>query len=162
RIDNEVLFRLAAVLAGDADVRERLDWSPNTSLVNVAGRWRYAEARAGEGNAVRYHLVAVDPTPYFNSTIARARGGAKLAGLAELDATGGDATAYERVAEDIEAMFVAAGSPTTIERARLFQVDVAIRAQARLGRDVVAHIERVVEWLRTMTPAREHPGLAAM
>ncbi|HUQ04835.1 MAG TPA: lantibiotic dehydratase [Kofleriaceae bacterium] len=82
RVDNEVLFRLAGVLSQTTEARERLTWSPNTSLVRVAGRWRYAEARAGEKDALRYHLVAIEPTPYLDATIERARGGTRLASLA--------------------------------------------------------------------------------
>ena len=230
RIDNEVLFRLASAIAQTAEARERLAWSANTSLVRVAGRWRYAEARADEKQALRYHLVAIEPTPYLDATIERARGGARLAALAEalaasedvelaeardyvdelvaaqvlvpalgvmvtgpepidgliaqleganlpgpasalavlrddlgrLDAIGGSVDAYAAIAEQLEAMFVAAGASTTIERARLFQVDQRAPVDARLGRDAVAEIERAALALQRMTPRRDDPRLAAL
>ncbi len=232
RIDNEVLFRLASAIAQTAEAREQLAWSPNTSLVRVAGRWRYAEARAGEKGALRYHLVAIEPTPYLDATIDRARGGSCLAALAaalaesegvelaeargyidelvaaqvlvpalgvmvtgpepidgmiaqldgagldeparalaairdalaRLDAgdAGGGADAYGAIADRIEAMFAAAGAAAAIERARLFQVDTMAPVDARLGRDVVAEIERAVHALRRLTPRREDPRLEAL
>jgi thiopeptide-type bacteriocin biosynthesis protein len=229
RVDNDVLFRLAGAIAQSADGRERLSWSPNTSLVRVAGSWRYAEARADEQDALRYHLVAVDPDPYLDATIERARGGARLAMLAEalvaseaveldeartyveelaatqvlvpslgvtvtgpepidamiaqlghagLDAPAGaladirkrlavldadgDAAAYGGVAAALAAMFEAAGVPATIERARLFQIDASAPVAARVGRDVVAEIERAVEALRRMTARRPDARLVEL
>lgn len=230
RIDNEVLFRLADVIASTAEARERLAWSPNTSLARVAGRWRYAEARAGEAQALRYHLVAVEPTPYLDATIERARGGARLAALAEalaadegveldearayvdelvttqvlvpslgvqvtgtepidgliaqlhaagldasaralagirgqleaLDDGGGDVAAYDAIAAAIARMFDDVGAPSTLERARLFQVDALAPVAGRLGRDVVSEIERAADALGRMTPRREDPRLVEM
>lgn len=82
RVDNDVLFQLAQRLARDPAARARLTWRPNTSLVEVAGRLRYAEARAGAGRGLSYHLVSAEPTPYLRATLARARAGARAAELA--------------------------------------------------------------------------------
>ncbi|MCA9677538.1 MAG: lantibiotic dehydratase family protein, partial [Myxococcales bacterium] len=83
RVDNDVLFALAAALARQPEARARLAFAPNSSLTRVAGRLRYAEARPGaDGRGLSYHLVAVEPTSYLDATLARARGGATLDALA--------------------------------------------------------------------------------
>jgi thiopeptide-type bacteriocin biosynthesis protein len=80
RLDNDYLFSLCTQLADDPAVRAELQFSPNTSLYKVAGRWRYAEART-EGTDRRYHLVAVEATDYLDAVLVRASDGATLAEL---------------------------------------------------------------------------------
>lgn len=84
RVDNEVLFELAALIAREPAARAALRWRPNTSLTRVAGTMRYAEARVGtaEQRGLRYHLVSVEPTPYLEATLVRAADGARLEDLA--------------------------------------------------------------------------------
>jgi len=82
RLDNDYLFALAEELARDPALRERLIYRPSTSLYRAAGRLRYAVARL-DGKVRRYQLDAVAPTPYLEATLARARGGARIAELAE-------------------------------------------------------------------------------
>ena len=81
RLDNDYLFVLADVLSRQPEVRARLVYRPNTSLYSIAGRMRYAAARLS-GSERRYHLVAVEPTPYLEATLAQATNGVVLADLA--------------------------------------------------------------------------------
>ncbi len=81
RLDMDYLFALTQDLGGDADLRRRLRYVPNSSLYRAAGRLRYAEARL-EGKKRHHHLVAVEPSDYLEQTLARARGGATVAELA--------------------------------------------------------------------------------
>lgn len=81
RLDNDYLFVLADALIRAPEVRARLVYRPNNSLYVIAGRMRYAAARLS-GSERRYHLVAVEPTPYLEATLGRAANGAKLGDLA--------------------------------------------------------------------------------
>jgi thiopeptide-type bacteriocin biosynthesis protein len=82
RLDMGYLCDLAAALEQDPALRRSLVWRPNTSLYELAGRFRYAEARIKDG--VRsYHLVAVEPTDYLRATLVRAAPGARLGELAQ-------------------------------------------------------------------------------
>ncbi|MCW5805635.1 MAG: lantibiotic dehydratase [Deltaproteobacteria bacterium] len=81
RLDNDYLFALVDALAKAPAVRTRLTYHPADSLYEVAGRLRYAQPRLA-GKERSYHLVAVERTPYLDATLARARGGARLADLA--------------------------------------------------------------------------------
>ncbi|HTR49844.1 MAG TPA: lantibiotic dehydratase, partial [Kofleriaceae bacterium] len=92
RIDNDYLFVLAEQLAGRAETRAKLTYRPNTSMYRHAGRIRYAVARM-EGTERRYHLAAVDATPYIEATLARAASGARRDVLAA--ALVGDEVALE-------------------------------------------------------------------
>jgi class I lanthipeptide synthase len=81
RLDNDYLFALCEDLGRDPALRQELVYQPNSSLYRAAGHLRYAEARL-EGKARFHHLVAVDPTPYLEATLARAAGRARAADLA--------------------------------------------------------------------------------
>ncbi len=81
RLDNDYLFLLTAELTSSPEVRARVRWRPSTSIYRIAGRLRYAAARL-DGRDRSYHLVAVEPTPYLDATLARAVGGASLEALA--------------------------------------------------------------------------------
>lgn len=97
RVDNDYLFVLADELTRRHEVRARLVYRPNNSLYAIAGRMRYAAARLS-GSERRYHLVAVEPTPYLEATLARAAEGARLgdlaAALVEDEITLAEAQAY--------------------------------------------------------------------
>lgn len=80
RLDMDYLFRLQEDLGRDRELRRALSYRPNSSLYRAAGRLRYAEARV-EGRRRAYHLVAVDPDPYLELVLRRARGGATVAAL---------------------------------------------------------------------------------
>lgn len=77
RLDNDYLFALSEELGGDRTLRAALTYRPNSSLYRTAGRWRYAEARRS-GRLRTYHLVALEPTPHLDATLARAQHGARL------------------------------------------------------------------------------------
>lgn len=82
RLDMDYLFRLQEELGRDRELRRSLLYRPNSSLYRAAGRLRYAEART-EGRRRSYHLVAVDPDPYLDRVLERARGAAGVAELTE-------------------------------------------------------------------------------
>ena len=81
RLDMDYLFALCEDLGRDPALRRELAYRPNSSLYRAAGRMRYAEARLA-GKARSHLLVALDPTPYLDATLARAAAGAKPAELA--------------------------------------------------------------------------------
>ena len=81
RLDMDYLCSLAEALRARDDVRADLTVRPNSSLYRAGTRLRYAEARL-EGRARTYHLVAVEPAPYLEATLARAEGGVPASALA--------------------------------------------------------------------------------
>ncbi|MBN8228494.1 lantibiotic dehydratase [Corallococcus macrosporus] len=82
RLDTDYVDALMEKLAGLPALREALRYHPNSSLYRVAGRLRYAESRR-DGGSRTYRLVGVEPTPYLEATLERARAGASLATLAQ-------------------------------------------------------------------------------
>lgn len=82
RLDMDYLWALAEALESDPRLRTAFMYQPNSSLYEAAGRLRLAEVRLVD-NRRSYHLVAVDNNPYLTATLARARGGATFAELAE-------------------------------------------------------------------------------
>jgi thiopeptide-type bacteriocin biosynthesis protein len=81
RLDMEFLCAVSDALAREPAVRPALRFRPNDSLYEAAGRLRYVEWRM-DGKARAHRLVALEPTPYLESTLARAADGAALADLA--------------------------------------------------------------------------------
>ncbi|HEY1557940.1 MAG TPA: lantibiotic dehydratase [Kofleriaceae bacterium] len=79
RLDNDYLFVLADELSRSA--RAQLRWRPSSSIYPIAGRLRYATTRIVDKDR-RYELVAVEPTPYLEATLERAKPGARLGELA--------------------------------------------------------------------------------
>ncbi len=92
RLDNDFLFALCTDLVRDRGVRRHLRFRPSTSLYEVAGRLRYAEARLA-GTVRTYHLVAVDRTSYLQSVLERAAGGATFGELVDVLCTDPEITA---------------------------------------------------------------------
>ncbi len=81
RLDMDYLFALCEDLGRDPALRRELAYRPNSSLYRAAGRLRYAEARLA-GKARFHHLVALEPTPYLEATLALAADRVKPARLA--------------------------------------------------------------------------------
>jgi thiopeptide-type bacteriocin biosynthesis protein len=81
RLDMDYVFALTEALAREEALRDELVYRPNSSLYQVAGRLRYAEARL-DGKIRTYHLVAVTPSEHLVAALARARGGARRDELA--------------------------------------------------------------------------------
>jgi thiopeptide-type bacteriocin biosynthesis protein len=77
----DYLWALAQAVERDPRLRRALTYEPNSSLYEVAGRLRLAEARL-TATGRSYHLVAVDKSPYLTATLERARGGAALEAVA--------------------------------------------------------------------------------
>lgn len=82
RLDMDYVGALVQSLEREPSVRATRRYRPNSGLYQTAGRWRYAEARIEAGRGLDYHLVALEPTPYLDATLALAAGGATLADLA--------------------------------------------------------------------------------
>ncbi len=83
RLDTDYLWALAEAVERDPRLRKALTYEPNSSLYEVAGRLRLAEARL-TATGRSYHLVAVDKSPYLTAVLDRARGGATLEAAAEV------------------------------------------------------------------------------
>ncbi len=81
RLDMDYLFALCEELGKNKETRAEILFHPNSSLYEVAGRLRYAEARL-VGRLRKYHLVAVDSFDALQNTIDRAAEGARLGDLA--------------------------------------------------------------------------------
>lgn len=81
RLDMDYLCALAAGLERDPALRRELRYGPNTSLHFAAGRWRYVEARLGDGLR-SHHLVTVEANEFLDAALERAEGGAGLAEIA--------------------------------------------------------------------------------
>lgn len=82
RLDTDYVDALMEQLSRLPELREALGYWPNSSLYRVAGRLRYAESRR-DGGSRTYQLVGVEPTPYLEATLERARAGASLAALVQ-------------------------------------------------------------------------------
>jgi thiopeptide-type bacteriocin biosynthesis protein len=83
RLDTHYLAALAEALDEDLALRDTLRFRPSSGIYVSAGKLRYAEAQTDlKTRERRYKLVAVDRTPYLDSTLARASGGATTVDLA--------------------------------------------------------------------------------
>jgi len=81
RLDMDYLFALTRELGKDSALRDSLLFRPNSSLYRIAGELRYVESRSVDA-ARAYHLTSVEPTPYLEGTLLRAKDGATRAALA--------------------------------------------------------------------------------
>ena len=81
RLDMDYVCALVEQVRKAPEVRRALRYVPNSSLYRSAGRLRYMELRL-QGRERSYHLVAVEPSPYLEATLERARGGATVEELA--------------------------------------------------------------------------------
>ncbi|MGH9002170.1 MAG: lantibiotic dehydratase, partial [Acidimicrobiia bacterium] len=103
RLDMDYLWALAEAIERDPRLRNAITYEPNSSLYEVAGRLRLAEARQ-TATGRSYHLVAVDKSPYLTAVLERAQGGAALEAAAEVlvDDEISQAEAEEYVAELVD------------------------------------------------------------
>src|SRR5512133_682128 len=103
RLDMDYLWALAEAIERDPRLRKLFVYEPNSSLYEVAGRLRMAEARL-TATGRSYHLVAVDKSPYLTAALERARGGAALQAVAGVlvDDEISQAEAEEYVAELVD------------------------------------------------------------
>ncbi|HZD71812.1 MAG TPA: lantibiotic dehydratase [Actinomycetes bacterium] len=103
RLDMDYLWALAEAVERDPQLRRALMYEPNSSLYEVAGRLRLAEARL-TATGRSYHLVAVDKSPYLTAALERAQGGAPLEAVAGVlvDDEISQAEAEEYVAELVD------------------------------------------------------------
>jgi lantibiotic biosynthesis protein len=103
RLDMHYLSALAEAVERDPRLHKLFLYEPNSSLCEVAGRLRVAQARQTDTGR-SYHLVAVDKSPYLTAVLEQARGGATLEAAAEVlvDDEISQAEAEEYVAELVE------------------------------------------------------------
>lgn len=81
RLDMHYLSALSDELERDSSVQSILEWRPNDSLYELAGRLRYAEAvRTRTGR--NHRLVAVEPSEGVLASLAAARDGATIEQIA--------------------------------------------------------------------------------
>ncbi|MBZ4422190.1 lantibiotic dehydratase [Myxococcus sp. RHSTA-1-4] len=74
RLDMDFVCALAEALSRAPELRPRLRYTPAADLYLSGGRLRYAASRVLDGLRT-YHLRAVEPTPYLEATLTRARRG---------------------------------------------------------------------------------------
>lgn len=139
RLDMDYLFALCEDLGRDPVLRSELAYQPNSSLYRAAGRLRYAEARLA-GKARSYHLVALDPTPYLEATLALAADRKTTADLAA-------ALVDDEVTQEEAAAYV----DQLIET----QVLVSDLTPSVTGAEAIYDIERQLEVLPTGRVAAE-------
>jgi thiopeptide-type bacteriocin biosynthesis protein len=83
RLDMHYLWALAEAVERDPRLHKLFMYEPNSSLYEVAGRLRLAEARQTDTGR-SYHLVAVDKSPYLTAVLEHAQGGTTLEAAAEV------------------------------------------------------------------------------
>jgi thiopeptide-type bacteriocin biosynthesis protein len=103
RLDMDYLCALVEQVRRLPEVRGALRYVPNSSLYRAAGRWRYLEMRVHEHKR-SYHLVGVEPSPYLEATLERARGGALVEELAAALVAGDAEVSLEEAREYVEAL----------------------------------------------------------
>ncbi|NQT77427.1 MAG: lantibiotic dehydratase family protein [Bacteroidetes bacterium] len=81
RPDMQYLCTLAAHLGSDADVREKLEYSPNTSLGEIGDDFRYIEYTSDEDGIRKYKLQSTAGSSSLKMILEMASAGA---GIAEL------------------------------------------------------------------------------
>lgn len=81
RLDFDYLFALADAIARDPARRSALRYRPNSSLYELADRWRYVEVSV-QDRARTYRLVAIEDSPALRDTLARAAQAATIPELA--------------------------------------------------------------------------------
>ena len=81
RLDMGHLEAITRSLGADPALRTRLLHRPNETLYRAAGRLRYVEVR-WEGPRRAHRLVAAEPSPHLDATLARAQRGATIDDLA--------------------------------------------------------------------------------
>ncbi|MFO0579661.1 MAG: lantibiotic dehydratase [Polyangia bacterium] len=90
RLDGDVLASLSAQLLASRELRTALCFYTNRTLYRGGGRWRYIERRtktqAGADEATarmgRYLSAAIEPQPFLDAAIERARDGASFSEIA--------------------------------------------------------------------------------
>lgn len=82
RLDMDYVCALVEHTGRVPEVRRALRYVPNSSTFRTPLQLRYLEARQ-QARERSYSLVAAETTPYLESTLERARGGATLGELAE-------------------------------------------------------------------------------
>jgi thiopeptide-type bacteriocin biosynthesis protein len=105
RLDMDYVVGLVGALSRDPDLQPSLRFTPNTSLVHVAGRARYLEVRR-QDKGWSHHRAALDVPDYLNAVLNCASGGATppelIRALLDHDPEATEAEAAEYVAELIE------------------------------------------------------------
>jgi len=101
RLDMDYVCALVDKVGRQPEVRRALRYVPNSSLYRAAGRLRFLEVRYRE-RARSYHLVAVEPSPYLEATLERARGGATVDTLAQALAAADPEVSVEEARDFVE------------------------------------------------------------
>ena len=81
RLDAGYVGALVDALARDPELRDVLRYSPNSSLYEAGGRYRYVQVRRRGGRRT-HHLVAIEPDVHVQVALRQAAGGASRDELA--------------------------------------------------------------------------------
>ena len=142
RLDMDYLFALCEQLVRDPRVRAELQFRPNSSLYEAAGRLRFAESRV-QGRLRSYHLVAVDAFDALRDTLARAEEGATLdalsAALVDEEITREEADAFLQDLVENQLLVADLALPVTGEESLLPQLAPFPAVHA-----VLSHAERAL------------------
>lgn len=77
RLDFDYLFAITTGLSQDPVVRRELRYEPNPTLRRIGDVWHAVESRVA-GRTRSHHLIKLYSDEFLESTIARARGGARI------------------------------------------------------------------------------------
>jgi thiopeptide-type bacteriocin biosynthesis protein len=156
RLDMDYLWALAEAVERDPRLRRVLRYEPNSSLYEVAGRLRLAEARL-TASGRSYHLVAVDKDPYLTAALERARGGAALEAVAGVlvDDEISDAEAEEYVEELVASQLLVSDARPLVSGDEPVHALVATLAE----RPETAQISERVDEARAALEAIDAEGL---
>lgn len=105
RLDGGYLGELSEVLQADPATQATLRYSPNSSLYEACGRYRYVQRRQAD-NGHSHHLVAVEPTVHLRAALQRAADGASADEIACAVCVAGDGAMIEDAREYIAELIV--------------------------------------------------------
>jgi lantibiotic biosynthesis protein len=159
RLDMGYLAALAERLDTHPPLRDGLRYRANDSVHAVAGGLHYVRPSTAGGTR-RYHLVAVERTPYLEATLRRAAGGATLRELAAALAGGevGEAEAAAYVASLADARLLVPELEPPVTGTEPVEAMAAVLAHAPAGAGAAALLRGVERSLRELDAAG--PGRA--
>jgi hypothetical protein len=79
RPDMEFLVGIARILEADRDIREKLTFTPNSSLYRVGSRWHYVEVKIPGGSSRKvYDIITIEDNAIIGDVLSFSETGQKL------------------------------------------------------------------------------------